>query len=388
MESLLFRVMFSCFVLCAAAAALSDDEVEAFVQQFENHEASTDSAAQNKLGTNSDVDNELSSELRELRDRLRICLKHYYDRPENAVRRTPWGIMHSLIAFGVDTRIVSGDSKITAIGYLCFNGAGRGQRMFYLSDGKLLTRVGPGYQGHDGQFLAMLAQSRVRTSYPLRVDGNKFTVQDLIELDKLTCRSGSELTFKLIALSHYLPSNAEWQDKQGQTWSIERLIKEELARPIIGEACGGTHRMMGFSYAVRAREKRGEPFNGQWLRAKKYLDAFHDYTFKLQNEDGSFSTNWFESRGDWGARDRRLRTTGHILEWLLYSLPEEQLTEPRVVKAVDYLTELLWENRDHKWEIGPQGHALHALVLYDQRVFGGKPGRGGPKVDSTLTHAE
>ena len=32
------------------------------------------------------------------------------------------------------------------------------------------------------------------------------------------------------------------------------------------------------------------------------------------------------------------------------------------------------QNRDHDWEIGPRGHALHALALYDERVFGSKPG--------------
>jgi len=333
-------------------------------------------------------DEELSAELLDLRSRLRTCLKYYYDRPENAASRSAWGIMHWAIAFGVDTRVISNDRKMTAIGYLCWNGACRGQRLFYTSDGKLQARFGSGYQGHDGQFLAVLAQSRVRSSYPMRVGGHKFTVGDLIEYEKLTCRPNSELTFKLIALAHYLPSDAQWQDNQGREWTIERLIKEELAQPIIGETCGGTHRMTGFSYAVRTREKRGEPMTGQWLRAKKYVDAFHDYTFKLQNEDGSFSTNWFESRGDWGNRDRRLRTTGHILEWLVYSLPKEQLSDLRVIEAVDYLTELLWEHREHQWEIGPLGHGLHALVIYDQRLFGAKPGQGGPQVDNSLARAK
>ena len=32
------------------------------------------------------------------------------------------------------------------------------------------------------------------------------------------------------------------------------------------------------------------------------------------------------------------------------------------------------ENRNEKWGIGPLGHGLHALALYDERVFGGTPG--------------
>ena len=132
--------------------------------------------------------------------------------------------------------------------------------------------------------------------------------------------------------------------------------------------------MMGFSYAVRKRQKRGEPFTGQWLRAKKFVDAYHKYTLTLQNEDGSFSTNWFRTRGDWGGIERKLETTGHILEWLVYSLPEEDLSDPRVAKAVTCLADLMIRHRDRRWHIGSQGHALHALVLYDQRMFGRKPG--------------
>ena len=33
----------------------------------------------------------------------------------------------------------------------------------------------------------------------------------------------------------------------------------------------------------------------------------------------------------------------------------------------------MWNYRDRSWEIGPRGHALHALTLNDKQVFGGKP---------------
>jgi hypothetical protein len=46
-----------------------------------------------------------------------------------------------------------------------------------------------------------------------------------------------------------------------------------------------------------------------------------------------------------------------------------------VVKAVAFLTDLLWEHRGRTWGIGPKGHAIHALAIYDERVFGGQPGQ-------------
>jgi hypothetical protein len=317
----------------------------------------------------------LSAELLALRDRLRDVLAYHLQRPEAVERRSPWGVMHALIAYGVDTEVTVGGKPVNAIGWLCWNGPCRGQQLFYLNNGELAAHVGPGVQGHEGQFLAMLAQSRVPRDFSMRVEGRQFTVQDLIEYEKRTCRPGTELTFKLIGLAHYLDTDETWTSAWGERWDIPRLIREELAQPIIGAACGGTHRMMGFSYAVRRRQKSGRPMTGQWLRAYKYVNDYHEYTFKLQNPDGSFSTNWFAGPGEFGTAERKLETTGHILEWLVYSLPEEQLTDPRVVKAVTFLTDLMGQALDYEWEIGPKGHALHALAIYDERLFGGQPGK-------------
>jgi hypothetical protein len=323
----------------------------------------------------SDLESELSPELIKLREKIRDCLGYYYQRPENVASRSPWGCMHWMIAYGVDAELIAGNRKVNAIGYLNYNGVCNGQSLFFTSNGRLQTNIGPGVQGHAGQYLAMLAQSRVKTDYPMLIDGQKFTVADLIEHEKLTCRPQTELTFKLIALTHYLKSDEKWKSNDGQDWDIPRLIKEELAQPIIGAACGGTHRLTGFSYAVRKREQRKESIIGQWSRAKKFIEDYHEYTFKLQNPDGSFSTNWFAGRQDEGAAGRRLETTGHITEWLAYSLTKDELTDQRMVKAVDYLANLLIENRNEKWGIGPLGHGLHALAMYDERLFEGQPGK-------------
>lgn len=318
---------------------------------------------------------ELTPEQIVLRDEIRECLSHYFHRPENIASRSPWACMHAMIAYGVDSNLIVGGQKVNAIGYLNYNGNCNGQQLFYTQNGMLQARIGPGVQGHAGQYLAMLAQSRVKTNFPMKVDGRDFSVGDLIEHEKLTCRPNTELTFKLIALSHYLRSDTEWTSNDGQQWDIPRLIKEELNQKIVGAACGGTHRLMGFSYAVRKRQQRGEEMEGQWLRAKKFLEAYHQYTFRLMNPDGSFSTNWFAGRGDDGPASRRLETTGHVTEWLSYSLSQEELNDPRMVKSVSYLTKLLHEGRNDRWNIGPLGHGLHALAIYDERVFGGQPGK-------------
>ena len=59
-----------------------------------------------------------------------------------------------------------------------------------------------------------------------------------------------------------------------------------------------------------------------------------------------------------------------MLEFLAFSLPEDQLQSPEMVKTVDFLSALILNHSDRRWENGPLGHALHALAIYDHRAFG------------------
>jgi hypothetical protein len=281
--------------------------------------------------------------------------------------------MHGIVAYGVDAKLRRGGpdgDPVNAIAYLSTNGRMNGLQLLLIERGRINADKGPKVQGHYGQLLAILAQSRVKPDYPLQVNGKTFTVADLIETEKLTCRGGIELTFKLISFAHYLDSDETWSSESGERWDIPKLISEELKQPILSNAaCGGTHRLMGFAYAVRNRKKQQRPIDGQWLRAEKYLDEYHNYTFALQNADGSFSTEWFRRREAKDDINRRLQTTGHILEWMSYSLPEKQLDDPRLIRAVSYLTGILAAEPNREWEIGPLGHAVHALAIYDFRRY-------------------
>ncbi len=308
-----------------------------------------------------------------LRNRLRKVLNYYYRKPLNSRDHDAWEVMHGMLAYELRSRIRAGHPRgesMTAIGWLCYNNPCKRKVLMRLNDeGEIRAQYGVGLQGHMGQFLAMLAQCNVDPSYPIRVEGKEFTINDLIESEKETCYPKTELTFKLIGLMHYLPSDAEWVNDRGENWSIERLIEEEIKQPIRGAACGGTHRLGGLSLAVRKRRQRGESIDGAFLKAQQFTNRYEQYAYRLQNNDGSFSTEWFRGPGRERDIDRRCRTSGHLLEWILYHIEDEKLTSYRVVKGVNYLTNLLYSNSDNEWETGPICHALHALAVYDKRVF-------------------
>jgi len=317
---------------------------------------------------------QLSPRMAALKDQLERVLDHYQPLMVNTRDKGHWAIMHSLIAFGVDKEIrLNGPRgrKVNAIGWIAWNGVCRGERLFYLQNGKIQSRTGPGLQGHHGQFLAMLAQSRVKANYPMKISGKDFTIADLIRREQETCVPRSELTFKLIGLAHYLDSEEQWKDEHGRDWSISRMVKEELAQPVIGAACGGTHRLFGLTYAVQKRAKQGHPVDGQFKRAEQFLTEYRQYTFRLQNKDGSFSTQFFAARGSDSSVTRRLETSGHIAEWLTQLSTDEQLEEDQMVKGIEHLARILYEGRNREWKVGPLGHGLHALNMYHQRVFGG-----------------
>jgi hypothetical protein len=314
----------------------------------------------------------LTPDLLELRTKIRRVVAHYQTRQLNTRDHDPWEMMHAFVAFNTSTMVHRDGPNgpaVNAIDWMLDGGRCRGRQILTLRGGRPHAEVGVGVQGHPAQLLAILAQSRVSRETPIRIGGKKFTLDDLIEEEKLDCRTGTELTFKLISLAHYLPSDATWRGRDGQQWSISRLLNEEIKAPIRGAACGGTHRLFGMSYAYHMRQQEGQPLDGEFQRAKQYITSYHRYAYSLQNPDGSFSTDWFARRGNRPDLDRKLQTSGHISEWLVSSLTEDELRDPRATKAVGFLATALLDEPNRPWSIGPLGHALHALVMYDERMF-------------------
>ena len=310
-----------------------------------------------------------------LRARINQTLAAYQRRPLNTAQHTPWEVMHGFIAFGIPTQIRvggPGGDLVNAIGWSNMGGRCKGQVMLAASGDRLTAQKGIGVQGHSAQYLAILAQCRVAANSPISIQSKQFTVADLIAEEKLSCKAGTELTFALIALAHYLPTDAEWHSRDGVAWTLEKLVEEEIEQPIRGAPCGGTHRLFGLAYGCQRRLRATGALDGAYLRADKYVRDYQTFALtKLQNRDGSFSTEWFKYPADRDDDiDRKIQTTGHILEWLVGSLDQERLYEPRVVAATEFLVTALAREPSRDWKLGPLGHALHALTIYQERAWG------------------
>ncbi|EMI52791.1 ADP-ribosylation factor-directed GTPase activating protein isoform b [Rhodopirellula sallentina SM41] len=313
-------------------------------------------------------------------------LRNWHARTERADSRSNWGMMHAIMVYGADTRIIARRQNYSAIAWIAGNNVCRGNRLMTTERGKIKIREGTGLQGHQAQFLAVLSLAGVPANYPLYANNQKFAVEDLVQVEAAACEEGKELTFTLIGLSHYLDTDATWVGVGGERWNFERLIAAELREPVVGAACGGTHRLMGFAHALRKRRLEGEPINGQWKRAEDFLDDFVQYTYSMQNRDGSFSTNWFESREDNGDLQRKVQTTGHMLEFLLTHLPDEDLVDPHVVRAVRFIVNSMGKVKVDDAGVGYRGHALRSLAMFHRRVYGTAPEYPKPQVASGRTN--
>ncbi|NIP87241.1 MAG: ADP-ribosylation factor-directed GTPase activating protein isoform b, partial [Planctomycetales bacterium] len=93
----------------------------------------------------------------------------------------------------------------------------------------------------------------------------------------------------------------------------------------------------------------------------------------FQQEDGTFSTEYFAGARTVPGLALRLDTTGHTLEFLALALEEDQLAEPWVVRAVVALCQLFQRLQDVDLDCGPLYHATHGLLEYRERRFGPWP---------------
>jgi hypothetical protein len=313
-----------------------------------------------------------------LRDEVRRTLAAYRQIAFNTQQNTATEIQGVCLAFGCDTEITLGGDdgrRINGITALCWNYPCNGYEMLSYRQRHIAPRIGYGYQENPSEFLAMLAMSRVPATYPIRVGKDVRKVSDIIAAEKLACRSGGDASFRLIALSYYVDEDG-WKNDLGETWSIDRLVGEELKRPSASGSEQGIDRLLGLSCAVKIQLHRGETLNGSLQRANQYIVEFQRYAIQLQNPDGTWGPMFLAARSKGADIASQVYGTGRVLEWLTMSLSDDSLQNPRIFASVDVAARLLGDQQLQSMapslstrSIVSIGHALHALSVYDERVF-------------------
>jgi hypothetical protein len=321
----------------------------------------------------------LSAQQTALRNRVRRVLTWYARLPVNTADNTPGEVLQFCLACGCDTEIRSGGasgSAVNGFGALCYNYPCAGYELLAASDGAVMARVGYGLQARPGEMIAAMALSGVPSDYEIRLGKKEHTVADLVEYEKKTCRPGTDLSLKLIGLSSYVDDDASWKDQLGETWSVQRVLKEELSRsPALGD-CDATNHLTALAWALQRRARAGRPLEGPYEQAETELAKFEDTAFRAQNRDGSWPASFLAYRATGRNGDGSLLASGHVLSWLAYRLPDDRLNDTRMVQAVTFVTGVLeqWSSQWNVTETSPREisavmHSLHGLRVYDRRFF-------------------
>ena len=313
----------------------------------------------------------------ELRDRIDRAVdftaaNRHLDTKDQAA----WQIVHGALAYGRDFQIYHDGQLVGALDYLLGGGQLRGWTLRKGDHGleAVLEAGSKTGQGHEDQWLGYLSQAGLTTEQPIVVDGQEFKVIDLITQARWDIYDGMEATWTLMAFSTYLPLDAEWQAKDGSTWTIGRIVEMESAQKLDDSACGGTHRMYGIAVALKrylAEGGKTDPAgDGPWDHAQRKVSEAVESARKFQQPDGSFSTNYFARPATSPEIATRISTTGHTLEFLTVALSDDDLQQPWVTRAAVNLVENLEKTQKFDLECGALYHAAHGLEIYRDRRFG------------------
>jgi hypothetical protein len=327
----------------------------------------------------------------EMRDRIDRAITLSARRHLVAESNAAWQVVHGILAFGPDLQLDVQGKSTSALGYLQQGGRLSGWNLIPGDKGleaplEAGSKTG---QGHEDQWLGYLSLIGLPDSTPIKVGGKTYAIRDLVTQAQWDIYDGMEATWSLMGFTAYLPLDAKWKSKNGNDWTIERVVGMEAGQDLRRSACGGMHRLTALTVALQRYQKetgvQDKDLTGGWMAAhnKIYGPQGAIAIMKAyQQPDGSFSSDYFNAARATGDIGQRIGTTGHTLEFIALAVPDSELQDPWLIRAVDYLCEMLDETQEYPLECGGLYHAVRGLKIYRERRFGPqespKPSQANP----------
>jgi hypothetical protein len=290
-----------------------------------------------------------------------------------------WTVFHGILGLGPSVTLedpLTG-RKVNALDYIASGGKVPGLHFIPTPDG-LDVETGPGTfekQGHQDQFVAEMVEWNVAAERKFRVDGKDHTFGDFLRFSKARASANpalnQELEWALVIIGTHYGTDAEWTNAFGEKVRFEDLVRAELGKDLDKAACGGTHLLFGLTWVYHLHQQKhpGET-SGVWKDVADRIAAYKKKAREAQNPDDTFSTDFFNSRAEVPDVNRRINTTGHVLEWLSLAMTDDELKEPWVQAAANSLAMLFLSNERTMLEGGGMYHAVHGLLIYTSRVYG------------------
>ncbi|HTU23551.1 MAG TPA: hypothetical protein VMG10_36280 [Gemmataceae bacterium] len=293
-----------------------------------------------------------------------------------------WTVFHGILGLGPSITLLDTKTgqRVNALDYIADGGKLNGLEFIPTPYG-LDVLVAPGTfvsQGHNDQFVAEMVEWGVPHDRKFVVNGKDYTFMDFLRHSRAraTVSKPMELEWSLVIIGTSFGTDSKWTNALGEEVRFEDLVRAETDKPLTAGACGATHRLFGLAWSHHLHLKEGGKTEGVWKDVVAKLDDAKKKARQLQNRDGSFSTNFFNGPGHVPDMERRLNTSGHIFEWLMLTLSDDELKEPWIQDAANALTMMFLEIERRPMEGGTLYHAIHGLLMYYARVYG--PEKLGP----------
>jgi hypothetical protein len=287
-----------------------------------------------------------------------------------------WTVFHGILGLGPSVALedpLTG-RKVHALDYMASGGKVPGLHFVPTADG-LDVETGPGTfekQGHQDQFVAEMVEWDVKPERTFKVDGKNYTFGDFLRCSKAraSAKQNQELEWALVIIGTHYGTDAQWTNAYGEKLRFEDLVRAELDKDCDKAACGGTHLLFGLTWVYHLHLQHGGETTGAWKDVADRIAMYKRKAREVQNPDGTFSTEFFGKRAEVPDVNRRINTTGHILEWLSLAMTDDELKEPWVQGAANALAMQFLDNERTPLEGGGMYHAVHGMLIYTSRVYG------------------
>lgn len=293
-----------------------------------------------------------------------------------------WTVFHGILGLGPSINLLDTKTgqRVNALDYIADGGKLNGLEFIPTPDG-LDVLVAPGTfvsQGHIDQFVAEMVEWGVSPDRKFVVNGKDYRFLDFLRHSRARARVSKpmELEWSLVIIGTTFGTDSKWTNSHGEEVHFEDLVRAETDKPLSAGACGATHRLFGLTWSYHLHLQKGGKTEGVWKDVAVKLDNARKQARQYQNRDGSFSTSFFNGPGNVPDMERRLNTSGHIFEWLMLTLTDDELKQPWVQDAANALTMMFLEIERRPMEGGTLYHAIHGLLMYYARVYG--PEKLGP----------
>ncbi|MFY9255260.1 MAG: methyltransferase domain-containing protein [Fuerstiella sp.] len=296
---------------------------------------------------------------------------------------TPWQMMHAMLGMRQDFALLHEGKQINGLDWVMEGQTYENE--YWFEKTRFGGRAHPysrpyAFEGHANQCVAILSMCGVDLDQTFGTASGPITMRDMIKHAQMSVSATDEPTWTLWALSRYLPPTAQWQNAKGEHWSIEKLVQSQTAKPMQGSPCGGTHGLFALAHARNVYLRQGKPLRGVWLQSEYKIRQYINTARMQTNSDGSLSSNYFRGRMYDPDFNKRMASVGHVLEFLMIALPQEELNSRWVRQAIETAAQDLMNNRKAYVKCSPLYHTVNALNIYLDRV--------NPRVPADMASAE